>query len=93
MLVIIKSAPNTPEGKRAIELARDAGADVCLLQNGVYFACGECLNDFGGTSYLVGEDARLRGLTDSELCKKTKKIDYDDLVDLLSEDDRIIGAL
>ncbi|RME65589.1 MAG: hypothetical protein D6778_06065, partial [Nitrospirae bacterium] len=62
MLVLIKSAPNTPEGKRALRFARDMAADVCLLQNGVYFAEPERLEGFCGTVYVLSEDARLRGL-------------------------------
>ncbi len=92
MLVIIKSAPDTTEGKRAVALARDSGADICLIQNGVYFAQGERLRDFSGVSYLIAEDAQLRGLKDSELCEKAEKIDYETLVDLLSEHDRTVGA-
>ncbi len=92
MLVIIKSAPDTTEGKRAVALARDSKADICLIQNGVYFAQGEKLKDFSGAAYLIGEDARLRGLKDSELNENTKKIDYEALVDLLSEHDKTIGA-
>ena len=94
MLVIIKSAPDTTEGKRAVALAMDAGADICLIQNGIYFAQGERLGDLSGVSYLylIEEDARLRGLKDSELNENAKKIDYEALVDLLSEHDKTIGA-
>ncbi len=92
MLVIIKSAPDTPEGKRAVALARNAGADICLIQNGVYFAQGERLKGFGGASYLIEEDARLRGLKSGELYENIRKIDYEGLVDLLSENDKVTGA-
>jgi sulfur relay protein TusB/DsrH len=92
MLVIIKSAPDTTEGKRAVALATDSKADICLIQNGVYFAQGERLKNFNGIPYLIGEDARLRGLKDSELHENAKKIDYEALVDLLSENDKTIGA-
>jgi sulfur relay protein TusB/DsrH len=92
MLVIIKSAPDTTEGKRAVALAKDSEADICLIQNGVYFTQGGRLRDFRGVSYLIEEDARLRGLKDSELHENTKKIDYEALVDLLSGSDKTIGA-
>ncbi len=92
MLVIIKSAPDTTEGKRAVALAIDSKADICLIQNGVYFAQGERLKDFRGVSYLIEEDVQLRGLKDSELFDGVKKIDYEKLVDLLSEHDKTAGA-
>jgi len=38
MLVIVKSTPDTPEGKRGIKLAIDITANVVLIQNAVYFA-------------------------------------------------------
>jgi hypothetical protein len=37
MLVIVKSAPDTADGKRGIKLARDMAADLVLLQDGVFF--------------------------------------------------------
>ena len=61
MIVIIKSAPDTPEGKRGIKLARDMAADLFLIQNGVYFAQEERLEGFCGTVYVLEDDLKLRG--------------------------------
>lgn len=91
MLVIIKSAPDTPEGKRGLKLARDMAADICLLQNAVYFAQNERLDGFCGMAYVLDEDARLRGLTDEEMEKDIKKISYDSLVDAMIKEDKVIG--
>ncbi len=91
MLVIIKSSPDTPEGKRGFKLARDMASDMVLLENGVYFAQKERFEGFCGKVYILEEDMRLRGLKDDEVLKDAIKIDYDGLVDLMVEEDRVIG--
>lgn len=91
MLVIIKSAPDTTEGKRAVKLARDMAADICLIQNAVYFAQKERLEGFCGMAFVIDEDARLRGLGSGDIDKGIKKIDYDALVDLMTKEDKVIG--
>lgn len=91
MLTIIKSSPDTPEGKRGFKLARDMASDMVLLQNGVYFAQRERFEGFCGKVYVLEEDMRLRGLTESEILKDAVKIDYDRLVDLMVEEDRVVG--
>jgi len=95
MLVVIKSAFDTPEGKRAIELAKEMSADVCLIQNAVYFiqaegSYRERLEGFSGELYALEEDIRLRGL--NELKRDVRIIDYDNLIDLMIEHDKIIGV-
>lgn len=91
MLVIVKSDPNSADGKRGIKLARQMAADICLIQNAVYFAQKERLEGFCGTVYLLDMDARLRGLKDDEIENGVKKINYDDLVDLMTEKDKVVG--
>lgn len=91
MLVIIKSAPDTPEGKRGVKLARDMAADICLLQSAVYSAQVERLEGFCGTVYVLDEDGRLRGLSNGAIEKGIKKIDYEGLVDLLVHEDKVLG--
>lgn len=91
MLVIVKSAPDTPDGKRGVKLARDMAADLVLLQNGVYFAQKERLEGFCGTAYVLAEDSRLRGLKDDELEKGIKKLNYDDIVNLMADEDKVVG--
>jgi len=91
MLVIIKSGPDTQDGKRGVKLARDMTADICLIQNAVYFAQKERLEGFCGTVYMLDKDAGLRGLKGDELEKGIKKIDYDGLVELMAEEDKIVG--
>ena len=80
MIVIVKSSPDTPEGKRGVKLARDMAADIALIQNGVYFAQKEMLEGFCGTAYVLGDDTRLRGLNRDEIDKAIRNIDYDGLV-------------
>ncbi len=92
MVVIIKSAPDTTEAKRAVKLARDMAGSLLLIQNGVYFAQNDALEGFCGKAYVLIEDCQLRGLQDNELKKDIVKIDYDALVDLITENDKVIGA-
>ncbi len=94
MLVIIKSAPDTPEGKKGVRLACDMHADIVLLQNGIYFIKKDQLEDLGfvRTAYVLEDDRRLRGLTDDDAYRKNiKNIDYDGLVDLMDGSDKVIG--
>ena len=91
MLVIIKSAPATTEGARGLTLAKDGGADLVLLQNGVYFAQKERLGAFTGVVYVLDDDMRLRSLKDSELDARAKNIDYDKLTDIITGGDKVVG--
>ena len=91
MLVIVKSAPDTADGKRGIKLARDMAADVVLLQNGVSFAQKERLEGFCGTAYVLDDDVRLRGLKGDEIEKGIKLVDYGSLVDLMADEDKVVG--
>lgn len=91
MLVIVKSAPDTPDGKRGVKLARDMAADLVLIQNGVYFAQRERLGGFCGTVHVLNDDLRLRGLSDNEIEKDVRRFEYDDFVDLLANEDKVTG--
>ncbi|MBI5212366.1 MAG: hypothetical protein HY957_03210 [Nitrospirae bacterium] len=92
MLVIIKSGPDTPDGKRGIKLARDMAADICLMQNAVYFSQKERLEGFCGTAFVLGEDARLRGIPSADMEKGVKEINYDELVDRMVKEDKTVGT-
>ena len=91
MLVIIKSSPDTADGIRGVTLAKDSGADLILLQNGVYFAQKDRLNDFSGAVYALDADMRLRGLKDAERGPRVKTIDYDKLTDMMTGEKRVVG--
>ncbi|BCB95826.1 hypothetical protein JZK55_07480 [Dissulfurispira thermophila] len=91
MLVIIKSSPDTAEGKRGVKLARDMAGDICLIQNAVYFAQKGRIEDFCGTAYVLDEDARLRGLKSEDIDKGIKEISYNGLVDLMVKEDKVVG--
>lgn len=91
MLVLVKSAPDTTDGKRGMKLARDMAADVVLLQNGVYFAQRERLEGFCGTAYVLDDDVRLRGLKNDEIEKDIRRLDYGSLVDLMASEDKVAG--
>jgi sulfur relay protein TusB/DsrH len=93
MIVIVKSAPDTPEGKRGVKIARDMSADIVLLQNGVYFLKEQALEDLGfvNTAYVLEDDRRLRGLKGTDEKKNIRDIDYGGLVDLMTETDKVVG--
>ena len=91
MLVIIKSAPDTNEGALGLTLAREGRADLILLQNGVYFAQKERLGPFPGAVFVLDDDKKLRGLTDSELDERVKVIDYDNMTDIITSGDKVTG--
>lgn len=91
MLVIVKNGPDTPDGKRGMQLARDMCADVCLIQNAVYFAQKQKLEGFCGAVYVLEEDRRLRGLRHDAEGENIRPLDYDGLVELMSGTDKIAG--
>ncbi|MEW6108916.1 MAG: DsrH/TusB family sulfur metabolism protein [Nitrospirota bacterium] len=93
MIVIIKSAPDTPEGKRGVSLARDMSSDICLIQNAVYFTQKGRLEGFSGTVYVLDEDMKLRGITPDMAGKGIIEIDYDGLVDLVTGKEKVVGVL
>ena len=93
MLVIVKSAPDTVDGKRGVKIARDMAADLILLQNGVYFMQATHLDDlaFCGTAYVLSDDRKLRGLGPIGADRRAKEVTYDGLVDLMTESDNVLG--
>lgn len=91
MLVIVKSAPDTTDGKRGVKLARDMAADVVLLQNGVYFAQRERLEGFCGTAHVLDDDVRLRGLREDDIGKDIRRLNYEGLVDLMAGEEKVVG--
>ena len=91
MLVMIKSAPDTTDGALGLILAKEGGADLILLQNGVYFAQKERLGAVPGAVYVLDDDKRLRGLKDSEMDERVKIIDYDKLTDIMTGGEKVTG--
>jgi sulfur relay protein TusB/DsrH len=91
MLVMIKSAPDTTDGAFGLTVAKESGADVVLLQNGIYLAQKERLGPFPGAVYVLDDDKRLRGLKDSEMDDRAKIIDYDKLTDIITSGDKVAG--
>jgi sulfur relay protein TusB/DsrH len=85
MLFLISSAPDTREFKTAIRMANEMKADVCLLQNAVYAA----QEAEYGTFHVLSDDLRLRGITPDKI--KGKAINYEQLVDLMAEADKVAG--
>lgn len=92
MLVLIKSAPDTADGARGMTLAKESGADLVLLQNGVYFAREDLLAGIPGGVYVLDDDKKLRGLTDSEMDERVKLIDYDKLTDIMITAEKVAGV-
>ncbi len=93
MLVLVKNSPGTMEGKRGVKLARDMAADIVLIQDAVYYAFKEKLDGYCGTVYAIDEELTLRGIKDDEIERGLKKINWDELIDMMAEEDKVIGAL
>lgn len=91
MLVMIKSAPDTTDGAIGLTLAKENGADLVLLQNGVYFAQKERLGAVSGAVYVLDDDKRLRGLKDAEMDERVKIINYDTLTDIITSGEKVTG--
>ena len=91
MIVMIKSAPDTSDGAIGLALAKRGGADLVLMQNGVYFGQKERLGVFPGAVYVLDDDKRLRGLKDSEMDERVKIIDYDKLTNIITTDKKVTG--
>ncbi len=85
MLFLISSAPDTKEFKTAYKLAKDMNAEVCLLQNAVYAS----RNSDDKMLYVMSDDMRLRGISENEISGRL--IDYSQLIDLLTDTDKVVG--
>jgi sulfur relay protein TusB/DsrH len=91
MLVVLKSAPGTLEGKRGVRLARDLAADLVFVQDAVFYAQRDRLEGFCGMAYVLDEDRRMRGLPEGELEKAVKTVSYEGLVKLMEAEENVIG--
>jgi len=87
MLFLISSAPDTKEFKTAYHLAKNLNAEICLMQSAVY--ASRDLND--QSLYVLRDDLQLRGITEDETSSKI--IDYDELIELMLNTDKVIGLL
>ena len=85
MLFLIASAPDTQEFKTAFGMAKDVNDDICLLQNATYAAMKLDNNNI----YVLIDDMNLRGLSPDEI--SGKPIDYSQLVDLMTNSDKVVG--
>jgi sulfur relay protein TusB/DsrH len=93
MIVVVKSGPDTTDGRRGVTLARGAGGALVLIQNAVAFAHAGLAGSPGpGPVYALEDDLRLRGLTAKDLDERIVQIGYPELVDLLAGADKVVGA-
>ena len=91
MLVVVKSSPDTSEGKRGVEIAKDLKADLVLIQNGVYFVGERGMEDFPGKVYALDGDLRLRGVRTDTQDALVRPLEYHAFVDLMVRADKVIG--
>lgn len=89
MMVVIKSSPESQGARQGLLLARQSKASVVLIQNGVYLALGGSLTGVEGKAYAVVEDMKLRGIDVPG--DVVKPIGYDELVDLMAGDEKVVG--
>jgi sulfur relay protein TusB/DsrH len=88
MLIIIKSFPDTPEARQALDLAKSMNAGVCLVQNGVYLTVKEECRNIAASVFALSEDMALRGLKPAG---NVKSIDYDELIDIMNGSEKVMG--
>ena len=88
MLILIKSSPDTPEARQALDLAKSMNAAICLLQNGVYLAAKEECRDVADNVYALSEDMALRGLKPAG---NVRSMDYDELIDIMNGSEKVMG--
>jgi sulfur relay protein TusB/DsrH len=85
MLFLISSAPDTKEFKTSYQMAKDMNAEICLLQNAVYAS----RNSDDNSLYVLHDDLQLRGINENEI--SGRRIDYGQLVDLMTKTDKVVG--
>jgi sulfur relay protein TusB/DsrH len=85
VLFLISSAPDTREFKTAFSTAKELNAKICLLQNAIYAARNASDNNM----YVLSDDIMLRGLSENEI--SGKPIDYGQLIDLMTDADKVVG--
>lgn len=85
MLFLISSGPDTKEFKRAYQIAQYMNAEICLLQNAVYAS----RNLFNSHFYILKDEMQLRGIKEEEVSGKL--IDYNQLIDLMTRSDKVVG--
>jgi sulfur relay protein TusB/DsrH len=85
MLFLISSAPDTKEFQTSFRTAKEMNADICLLQNAVYAA----RNPDESSVYILNDDMMLRGIKKNET--SGRMIDYGQLIDLMTNADRVVG--
>ncbi len=86
MLFLIASAQETQEFRTAYTLATEMKADICLIQNAVYAA----RSIDNGSVYVLNDDMALRGIGEHEI--SGRPIDYGQLVDLMTNTEKVAGV-
>ncbi len=85
MLFLVSSAPDTKEFQTAWSIAMGMEADICLLQSAVYAARQKGVSDV----YVLDDDLMLRGIGRDEASGKI--INYQQLIDLMTGADKVVG--
>jgi sulfur relay protein TusB/DsrH len=85
MLFLISSAPDTKEFQTAFRTAKEIKADICLLQNAVHALIASEDKEL----YVLSDDLKLRGINENEI--SGKPVDYSQLIDLMTEADKVAG--
>lgn len=85
MLFLISSAPDTKEFKTAYKLAKDMNAEICFLQNAVYAS----RDLYDKNTHVLSDEMQLRGINENEITGKI--IDYSELVELMTNSDKVVG--
>jgi sulfur relay protein TusB/DsrH len=93
MIVVVKSGPDSTDGRRGVAFARSEEAVLVLIQNAVVFAHAEFAGSAGpSATYALEDDLRLRGLKAEDLDERILRVGYPELLDLLAAGDKVVGA-
>jgi len=72
MLIVIKSAPGSPEASKAVRKAAELTADILLVEDAVGLALRDMLEGFCGTAFALSEHLYTRLPKSAELEKGVK---------------------
>lgn len=88
---IVKFGINHPISKRKLTLSED-GDSVVLIQNGVFWAITDFIDgvkEKGVKVYALKDDFLAKGYREED--SKVPLISYDELIDILEKDKKVLG--
>jgi tRNA 2-thiouridine synthesizing protein B len=87
-LILVKYGIDNPAEKIKLKTSKDEDS-IVLIQNGVFWALSDEINNVKGTLFAVKEDFIARGYDESEC--KVKLINYSEFVEVIEKEEKFIG--